>query len=299
MDTRGNLTTSDGAVADPSAEVAWATADLFYETEQFAAFMSLLLTMEDLKWAQSPAAGVDWPLISELFGRGVAVTTAHVNSIPIAEYVLRSALDHFQQAEQWRAAQGSHTWGHHEFREVFASTWLVYGLGSIGSEVATRARAFGVHVIGVRRNPSGDEPVDEMITPDQVKGLLSRCDVVVLSAPGTSTTTRLVDDEFLGMMKADSLLVNIARGAIVDEPALLRALDEGPLGRAVLDVMDVEPLPEDHPFWDHPKVTVTPHNAAGGTPRLLRAAELFSENLCRYIDGRPLLNLVTRAELES
>lgn len=137
-----------------------------------------------------------------------------------------------------------------------------------------------------------------MIRPEEVIAHVGEADVVVLAAPATAETRHLVDDRFLGAMKPGSLLVNIARGALVDEEALLRALDAGTtIEAAVLDVTATEPLPPDSPLWDHPAVTITPHDAAGGTGRFDRAADLFFENLRRYTAGESLLHEVDSADL--
>jgi phosphoglycerate dehydrogenase-like enzyme len=292
----GGLVLASGAgvardEADP--EVAWGTSDLFDEGAPLRPFFGLLRRSSTLRWFQSPAAGYDGAVFGELARRGVRVSNAHVNGIPIAEYVLRAVLDHFQDAGRWRAGAEARGWRLHDFREVYGTTWLVVGLGSIGGAVATRARAFGARVIGCRRRPSPDDPADETVTPERLLDVVGAADVVVLSAPATATTVGLVDAAFLGAMKAGSLLVNVARGSLVDEDALLVALERGAPEAAVLDVFAAEPLASDHPFWDHPAVTITPHNAAGGTGRHVRQAELFAENLDRYLGGRPLLNEVT------
>jgi phosphoglycerate dehydrogenase-like enzyme len=149
-------------------------------------------------------------------------------------------------------------------------------------------RAFDARVIGVRRNPSGDEPVDHMITPAEMLAVLPEADVVVLAAPATDETQHLVDARFLGAMRERALLVNVARGALVDERALIAALDSGRPAHAVLDVTEVEPLPPASPLWSHPNVTVTPHTSGGGTGRYRRAADVFAANLRRYTSGGQL-----------
>jgi phosphoglycerate dehydrogenase-like enzyme len=292
----GGLALASGAGVDreeADPEVAWGTSDLFDEGAPLRPFFGLLRRSSTLRWFQSPAAGYDGAVFTELARRGVRVSNAHVNGIPIAEYVLRAVLDHFQDAGRWRAEAAAREWRLHDFREVHGTTWLVVGVGSIGGAVAARARAFGARVIGCRRHPSPDDPVDEAVTPDGLLGVVGAADVVVLSAPATTATTGLVDAGFLAAMKPGSVLVNVARGSLVDEDALLVALDRGTPEAALLDVFATEPLPADHPFWDHPGITVTPHNAAGGTGRHARQAELFAENLDRYLGGRPLLNDVT------
>ena len=300
MTADGSLRNADGeplAWDDAGIEVAWATADLFGAGAPIRPFFSLVSSSSSLRWLQSPAAGVDDPLFARLLERGVRLSSAHVNSIPIAEFVMRAVLEHFQAAAEWRAAARERAWRRHDFREVFASRWLVVGMGSIGTEVAVRARAFGAHVIGVRRQPVGDEPVDQIVQPADLMAHLGMSDVVVLAAPATAATRGLVDDRFLGAMKPGSILINVARGSLVDEPALLAALDRGTPEAAVLDVFDTEPLPADHPFWAHPRIVVTAHNAAGGTGRYGRAADLFVANLARYRRGRPLDNEVTLDDL--
>jgi phosphoglycerate dehydrogenase-like enzyme len=214
---------------------------------------------------------------------------------PIAEYVLRAVLDHFQRAGEWRAAVARKAWETHEVREVAGTTWLVVGLGAIGSAVAERARAFGATVLGVRRTPRGDEPVDELVSLDA----LGRADVVVLAAPATAETVGMVDAGFLASMRPRSVLVNVARGSLVDEVALLAALDRGIPEAALLDVTATEPLPPESPLWTHPRVVLTPHSSALGDGRHARAADLFVENLHRFVDGRPLRGVVTAEELSS
>ena len=294
----GGITDEAGAAIDrdqADGEVAWATSDLYADGAPMRPFFGLLRRAPGLQWFQSPAAGFDAPIYSELARRGVRITNAHVNSIPIAEYVMRAVLDRFQGADGWRAAESAGDWRMHDFREVHGTTWLIVGVGSIGGHVARRARAFGATVIGCRRRPAADDPVDESVTPDRLSSVAHRADVVVVAAPATAETVGLLGAEFFAGLRPGAVLVNVARGSLVDEAALLEGLERGAPGHAVLDVFTEEPLPPDHPFWGHPAVTVTPHNAAGGTGRYERQAELFSENLDRYISGRPLLNDVTDA----
>jgi len=295
MQRDGRLTV-DGREADAAAvqpEVACATGDLFFRGGA-APWFELLLRATSLRWFQSPAAGYIAPY-DPLFERGTRVTGAHVNAIPISEYVIQAVLAHFQRAGAWAEARAAHEWRPHEFREVFGTTWLVIGVGAIGSAVAERARALGVRVLGHRRRPTGEEPVHEMLVRGALLDALPRCDVVVLAAPATPETTGFVDATFLDAMAPGSVLVNVARGALVDEPALLAALDRGRPEAAILDVFAAEPLPADSPFWDHPRVVVTPHSSAGGLARHGRVVDLFVENLARYRAGRPLLHEVRPA----
>jgi phosphoglycerate dehydrogenase-like enzyme len=298
LDAGGSVRDASGLALAPGEvvpDIAWGTSDLFRDGAPLNRFFSLMLESPALRWFQSPAAGYDDDVFRALVTNGVRVTNAHVNSLPIAEFVLRSVLDEFQQASTWRDLARTRTWGIHDWREVSGTTWVIVGLGSIGTEVACRARAFGAEVIGCRRHPSPADPTERTVTPDELPTVLGLADVVVLAAPATPETVDLVDAAFLGRMRPDSLLVNVARGALVDEPALLRALDAGRPAVAILDVFREEPLPADHPFWSHPAVRVTPHNAAGGVGRLRRQADLFGENLDRYLHHQPLLHDVTDA----
>ena len=299
MNREGRLTV-DGRQVDAGSvrpEVAFATGDMFFRGGA-APWFELLLSLESLRWFQSPAAGYI-ALYDRLFERGVRVTGAHVNAIPIAEYVIQAVLAHFQRAQEWAAARTAHEWRPHEFREVYGTTWLVIGVGSIGSAVAERARALGARVLGHRRRPTGHEPVDEMLPREALLDELPRCDVVVLAAPATPETTGFVDDRLLAAMAPDSVLVNVARGALLDEAALLAALDRGRPAAAILDVFATEPLPADSPFWEHPRVVLTPHSSAGGLARHDRVADLFVENLERYRNEQSLVHDVRPATGEA
>jgi phosphoglycerate dehydrogenase-like enzyme len=298
MNEDGGLCEPDGLSIpreDARPKIAWGTSDLFREGAPLGPFFSFMLGSAELQWFQSPGAGYENPAFGALVANGVRVTNAHVNSLPIAEFVMRSVLEAFQDAAQWRHQAWERRWQIHDWREVSGSTWLIVGLGGIGTEVAHRARAFGVRVIGSRLHPSTSDPTEQTVTPDQLDQVIGLADVVVLCAPATRETENLVDADFLSRMKPRSLLVNVARGTLVDDNALIESLDSGHVSAAVLDVFRTEPLPDDHPFWSHPSIRVTPHNAAGGTGRFQRQADLFKENLDHYLDGRPLLNEVTDA----
>lgn len=271
-------------------EVGWLSVDVLRSADP--GFIAALVASDALRFVQSAGAGHDTWHFTELLTRDVRLCTAHVNDVPIAEYVLRAVLDRFQRADRWRVGQAEHRWQHHEWREVAGSTWLVVGLGAIGTAVARRARAFGAGVIGVRRTPDGTEPVDEMVEPGALLDQLPRAEVVVLSLPGGPATRHLVDAAFLGAMRTDAVLVNVARGSVVDEDALIVALDAGRPDFAVLDVASTEPLPPGSPLWSHPRIVVTPHSASGGHGRFARGADAFAENLRRYTTGEPLLHEV-------
>lgn len=272
-------------------EVLVGSYDLWMPGGAYRPFFAYLSAVPpSLRWFQSCAAGFERELFGRLLESGVRLTTGHGTAAPIAEYVLWAVLDHFLGADEWRAAQAEGRWvadspGH---REVAGTTWLVVGLGSIGGEVSRRARAFGARVVGVRRHPTGDEPVDAMVAPGDLLAAVPAADVVVVCAPSSAATRHLVDATFLAAMRPDAVLVNVARGDLVDEAALVAALDAGRPGAALLDVVGQEPLPPDSPLWRHPRVRITPH-ASGHTPLTnSRYAPHVAENLRRYLAGEPL-----------
>ncbi|MCR5877996.1 NAD(P)-dependent oxidoreductase [Phenylobacterium sp. J367] len=200
-------------------------------------------------------------------------------------------LDHFQNGPGRRAAQAKHAWDRLPFREINGSNWLVIGFGAIGQNVAQRARAFGATVTGVRRNQAPHPAADAIAPIADLPNLLPEADVVVLSIPLTPESRHLADAGFFAAMKTASVLVNVGRGGLVDEDALLAALDAGKPEHALLDVFAVEPLPAESRFWDHPRVTLTPHSSGITTGQHTRNDALFAENLQRFVEGRDLLNL--------
>ena len=246
---------------------------------------------------QSSAAGYDSPVFGMIVSKGAQLTTNHSQAIGMSEYVLATVLDHFQRGPERRIEQAAARWTPLPYREVAGSHWLIVGFGAIGQETARRAKAFGAIITGVRRQ-AGDQPLaDAMATPDALPGLLPRADVVVLSLPLNAHTANMVDAKFLGAMKPGSVLVNVGRGGLVDEPALLAALDAGKPEHAILDVFVTEPLPAESPFWSHPRVTATPHASPTGSGLQARTDALFVENLTRYLAGEALINAVEAKEV--
>jgi phosphoglycerate dehydrogenase-like enzyme len=177
----------------------------------------------------------------------------------------------------------------------------VVGLGKIGREVARLARAFDMHVTGTVREARGrsaaDLGVDRLEAGEGLDLLLPAADVVVLATPHTPQTHALLDARRLRLLKDGAVLVNIARGDVVDEPALVEELRSGRLGGAALDVFRQEPLPGDSPLWDLPNVFVSPHSASTVVQENERITDLFCDNLRRYLDGQPLVNLFDREQL--
>ncbi len=273
-------------------EVAWTNTDVFGSAHSREFFIALLKS-KVLTWLQSGGAGFEHPMFAGLIERGVRLTNSHAQAEAIAEFVLAGVLDHYQRGPARRAAQAAADWRRIHFREIFGTHWLIIGFGAIGQATAARARAFGARTTSVRRSPGGHPHADAIVGPDQALALAPDADVVVLSPPLTDETRNFVDARFLAAMKPGSVLVNAGRGALVDEAALLAALDRGAPEHALLDVFATEPLPADSRFWTHPRVAVTAHTSGFTDGQQRRNDELFVDNLGRYLRGEALRNEVS------
>ena len=180
--------------------------------------------------------------------------------------------------------------------QVGEQTILVVGLGGIGREVARILSALGTRVIGTSRRGASVEGVDEVVHPDELADVVGRVDGIVVTLPGTAATEKLVSAAVLDAVRPGTTLVNVGRGTVIDEDALVSALREGRIGFAALDVFAAEPLPADSPLWDLPNVLISPHNATLTPAEGRRIAELFAENAGRLLDGRLLRNVVNTVE---
>jgi phosphoglycerate dehydrogenase-like enzyme len=231
--------------------------------------------------------------------RGVRLTTSSGTAAePIAQTAIAGVLMLARNFPRWLTGQRERKWNPlpaADFpRDLRGQTMLVYGLGPIGVEIARLARLLGLKIIGVRRKSAPVEHVDEMHTPDKLTELLPRCDWLTVACPLTSETRGMFNAALLGKLPRGARFINISRGEVVDEPALIAAIENGQLGGAYLDVFMQEPLPADSPLWDLPNVIVTPHNStasAGNDPRI---NALFLDNLKRWNANQPLINEVTK-----
>jgi len=254
-----------------------------------------------LRWVHSAAAGVSGSLTAALRESGVVLTnSAGVHAEPIAEWVLAAVLHFFRGMDLAAAAQRERRWVKGEltglpspFRELAGSRVAVYGLGGIGRAVAAKLAALGAEVRGVRRRPALGGPAGvPVVGPGQAAWALEGAAALVVAAPLTGHTRAAIGAAELARLADGAVLVNVSRGAVVDEAALLAALATGKLRGAALDVFDREPLPPEHPFWRHPQVLVHPHVAAATTGFWAREQALVLDNWARYRDGRELLNVV-------
>jgi phosphoglycerate dehydrogenase-like enzyme len=241
--------------------------------------------MRRLRVLQTDSAGVEW--VAGHVPPGVILCNARgVHDVATSEWIVAAVLALTKRLPQALAAQRGAQWRRYEPDELAGKTVLIVGYGSIGQAVAERLEPFGVELVRLARTARTG-----VLGASELPSVLPGADIVILLTPLNEETRGLVDDRFLALMRPGALVVNAGRGALVDTQALLRALAAGKI-RAALDVTDPEPLPEDHPLWSAEGVLITPH-VAGESPKALeRAAALIREQLLRYIDGRPLLNVV-------
>ncbi|HEY3413416.1 MAG TPA: D-2-hydroxyacid dehydrogenase [Armatimonadota bacterium] len=249
-----------------------------------------------LKWVHLASAGVDHALYPALLKRPIVLTNgAGVYSIPIAEHVLAMMLALSRRIPEMIRQQDRAKWSGLRGGELNGSTVLIVGVGGIGARVAALCKAMGMRVIGTRRRNDIVTPnVDTVLPAGELHGALGEADWVVLCAPLTSETRHIIGAAELAMMKPTTRLINIARGALIDECAMIEALRENRIAGAGLDVFVEEPLPSDSPLWNLPQVIVAPHSGGASPNSLARTLDLFQDNLRRYLAGEPLRNVVDK-----
>ncbi|CAA9578447.1 MAG: D-3-phosphoglycerate dehydrogenase [uncultured Thermomicrobiales bacterium] len=247
----------------------------------------------NLKWVQGTSAGVGARVrrLGLQDRPEITVTTASgIHARPLAEYVFGALLAHVKHVRHLAAQQRSHHWERFTPDSLDGKTMVLIGPGRIGREVARLAKAFDMTVLALARDSDPgravDLGVDRVFTRDQLHGMLGQADVVVLCAPQTPETDDIMGAAAFAALRPGTIFVNIGRGTLVDEDALLAALRDGRVGFAVLDVFRQEPLPADSPFWDEPNVQVSPHSVANAANEYDKIADIFIANLARYVDGR-------------
>lgn len=261
-------------------------------------FFSAARKASGLKWLHVFNAGIDHPIYAEMLARGVRVTTSSGSAAePIAQTAITGLLMLARNFPRWLVSQRRHAWAPMRApdlpRDLKGQTVLILGVGKIGREIARLARVLGLHVIGVKRSArEPDDPVDELHRPERLPELLPNSDWFVIACPLNAETRGLVNAELIAKLPKGAHVINIARGEVVDEPALIAALESGHLAGAYLDVFEKEPLPADSPLWDMPNVIVSPHNSAAASGNDERVYRIFLENLKRWSHGEPLLNEV-------
>lgn len=270
--------------------VAFFSPDVWpYRSEHF---MGVCVRAAGLGWLHSAASGTDHPVFDAFRSRGVTVTNTAGGSAPsIAQTVMTYLLALSRQLPQVLRNQAEERWDATMTAVDLDGMRLgIIGLGAIGSETARMASRFGMDVIGLRRTVRGDEPC-ETWTDDRFHELLGWADVIAVTAPLTPATRGLFDGEAFGRMRRGAWFVNVGRGEIVDEEALVAHLRSGHLGGAGLDVFVTEPLPAGHPLWSLPNVIVTPHSSGNTSTTTRRTIDRFLENFRRHTAGEPLLGV--------
>lgn len=251
-----------------------------------------------LRWNHLWTAGADADLSPEMLAASdVALTTSAGNgAVALAEHALMLMLMLDRDAPRWMTAQRSHTWDRYLHGELAGQTVGIIGMGGAGRDLARKCAAFHMTVLGLRNRPEHPaDSVDRMYGPAEIVPFAAQCDYVVVAAPLTERTRGMVSAEVIAALKPSAAIVNISRGEVVDAEALLAAFEEGRLTRAGLDAHAIEPLPSDSPWWSQPGAIVTPHNGATTPQTQLRAAEIFVDNVERYVQGRGLRNLVDKS----
>jgi phosphoglycerate dehydrogenase-like enzyme len=249
-----------------------------------------------LKWNQSPSAGIGWGL----YKRGWTetdiefTTNSGTHSTPLAEFCMMSMLMYVKGYFFMASQKEKHHWERTCASELRSKTLAVVGLGRVGKEIARLGQCFGMRVLGNKRHTLGVDPascyVDKLYPVNDLKPMLGEADFVVLICPETEETRGLIGEEELAAMKKGSVVINISRGSVIDEEALIESLISGHLGGAALDVVSKEPLPPESPLWDMPNVIISPHSASTADNENEKLTEIFVDNLHRYIDGKTLRN---------
>ena len=256
-----------------------------------------------LRWFHTPVAGVGHLLFPEVATSDILFTNGRgMSAGTIAEHVVGVTLAMFRKLPQAFRAQAAREWAQDEIatppacRMIAGSTVLVVGLGAIGTAVAQALSALGARVTGIKRHVPEVLPrgIHAIHTPDRLRSLLPSADVVVLAAPETAETRHMIGRAELATMRKDAYLVNVSRGGLIDEGALMDAVAAGHLAGVALDVFEHEPLPSDHPLWTFPQVLITPHTSGFRPDHWEAAVALFADNLRRFEAGQPLVNVVDK-----
>jgi phosphoglycerate dehydrogenase-like enzyme len=264
-------------VADADGLVGWRIPEEWFDAAA------------DLRWIQSLTAGVDFLPIDRIEAGGIVLTSAAgVHAEPIAEQVLAYVLNFERGLVEMARHQARGVWERPRGGELRGKTLGVIGVGAIGSRVAELGSAFGMETVGTKRDTSEvPEAIDDLLPADEYHAVLRRADYVVLACPLTEATEGMIGRPEFRLMSDDDVLVNVARGAVVDQSALVRALQYRTIRGAALDVFEEEPLPADSPLWDLSNVILTPHMAGTSPHQAERIAEIFATNYVALVNGDP------------
>jgi len=250
------------------------------------------------RWIQSTSSGIGQSVnkrrYPERMPNTIITTASGVHAIPLAEFAAMAMLMHSRRALHMIREQSNRRWERFSGTDLSGRTVLIVGLGSVGSEVAKISKALGMRVLGIRRNPhqSTGDAVESIHSLVSLPDLLPQADFLVLAAPDTAETKGIIGMKEFALLPKGAVLINISRGSLIDELALITSLTSGHLGGAYLDVFAKEPLPEANPLWSLPNVLVNAHSASTSDRENSRIVDLFCNNLHRYLNNEPLLNVL-------
>lgn len=288
LDPAAGVEAADELAGLAGVEAVYFSGDLY--PDAMRPFLHAMRGVPEVRWLHTFSAGVDNIFFQNLLERGARLTTsAGAMAVPIAQTVAMYLLALSRNLPGWLDDQADRRWNPREIVDLTGRTLVVVGLGPIGLEVARLGLALRMHVIGVRRTPRGDEPCETWPLARLLE-LLPRVDDLVLALPLADETRGLLDRNAIALMKPGSVVVNVGRGEVIDQAALVEALEQGRLAGAGLDVFDEEPLPEESPLWRMPNVIVTPHSSGTSPGNFHRASEIFVDNVGRYVRREPLRN---------
>ena len=284
----GDEPIADDVLAD--VNVAFFSSDVWPERSR--GMVLSIMKSTNVKWLHTFSAGVDSPFFIQLMESGVRLTNSSgATASPIAQTAILYMLSLSRNTRAWFRHQDKHEWERHSFDELDGARLAVIGMGPIGLEIARLGVALNMKVEGIRRTPQGNEPCPTFGF-DSLNEVLSRADWVACALPLTPDTKDLFDEARFAAFKEGARFINVGRGELVTEPALVAALESGHLSGAGLDVFATEPLPADSPLWDFDNVIVTPHSSGASSTSGLRAERIFVDNLRRYINGEAMRNEV-------
>jgi len=250
-----------------------------------------------LRWVHALTAGVENLIFPELTASSVILTNSRgIHGIPVSEHVFAMMLAFSRGLNTAIQQQKERLWKRVWADEIYEKTIGIVGLGGIGREIAKKAKGFGMEVVAAKREMTAEIFVDQLYPPDKLTDMLAISDYVVIALPLLEETRGLIRMEHFLAMKRSAYFINIARGAVVNEPDLIAALQQGIIKGAGLDVFEQEPLPADSPLWDMPNVIITPHQAALSPYYLDRAIKLFADDLSRFVQGREMFNVIDKTK---
>lgn len=289
FDEDGRFVNNGVAVSAQDVEVDYLWLSSHIHSVGADKIFDLVLQCKSIGVLQTFNAGLDRGFYKTLSDKGVRICNSNAQAVAISEYVMAQVLSIVHPIELQRTQQSDKVWERTPFRELSRMNWLIIGFGPIGQALAKRIKPFGTSISVIRRTPLPSELCDKVGTMADLETYLPEADVIVLACPLNEDTRGFADERFFAAVKQDAILVNIARGPLIDDAAMISALDTGNLATAILDVFYEEPLPKDSPLWSHPKIRLTPHTSFAGAGVQGRWDNLFLENIMHFIKGDTLL----------